>query len=42
MGNNPAPPPKKQPTLDEIVLDLRMASKRFQQESTRAEKDKIR
>lgn len=41
MGNN-SPPPKKEPTLDEIVLDLRMASKRFQQESNRAEKDKIR
>jgi charged multivesicular body protein 1 len=40
MGNSSPPPKKKEPTLDEIVLDLKMASKRFQSESNRAMKDK--
>ncbi len=40
MGTNETKPKKQEPTLDEVVLELKMASKRFQMESNRAEKEK--
>ena len=39
MGGE-APKPVKKPTLDETILDMKMAAKRFQIESNRAEKEK--
>lgn len=42
MGNSDPKPKKVEPTLDEVVLELKMASKRFQMESNRAEKEKVK
>lgn len=41
MGNN-SPPPAKKPTLEETIIDMRMAAKRFEFESRRAEKEKTK
>ena len=37
-GNDSKPVPK--PTIDEVILDMRMTAKRFECESRRAERDK--
>ena len=40
MGNSP--PPVKKPTLEETIIDMRMAAKRFEYESKRSEKEKTK
>lgn len=40
MGNNP--PPAKKPTLEETIIDMRMAAKRFEYDSKRADKEKTK
>ena len=40
MGNSEPVVKKKESSLEDIVLELKMASKRFQSESNRAEKEK--
>ena len=40
MGGNdskPAPPPA--PTMEEVILDMKMAAKKFQRDSGKAEKE---
>lgn len=39
-GKESKPPPPRQPTMEEVLLDMRMASKRFENDSKRAEKEK--
>ena len=37
MGGD-SPKPQPQPTIDDAILDMKMASKRFENEAKRAEK----
>ncbi|EAR99140.3 SNF7 family protein (macronuclear) [Tetrahymena thermophila SB210] len=41
-GSQPKPAPVKQPTMDEILIDMRMAAKRFENDARRAEKEKAK
>jgi len=40
MGGKQDRPSEPKPTMDDILLELKMASKKFQSDSRRAEKEK--
>lgn len=36
MGNNPLPPPKQPPTMEETIIEMKMTARRFANESKKA------
>lgn len=42
MGGSQPKPVPKQPTMDEVLIDMRMAAKRFENDAKRAEREKAK
>jgi len=41
-GNNEKIEKKPEPTMDEVLIDMRMAAKRFEMDARKAEKEKAK
>lgn len=40
MGNDPKKPAPPPPTIDDVILDMRLSAKRFENEAKRCEREK--
>jgi hypothetical protein len=40
MGGNDSKPKAPQPTIDDVIIDMRLTAKRFESESRRCEREK--